>query len=142
MIEDLDHIVLTVADISATCSFYSQVLGMEVIRFGEGRQALRYGRRKINLHQHGREFMPKARRPTPGSADLCFLCSIPLEAVQGHLARHGVDIIEGPVRRTGATGPIRSLYLHDPDGNLIELAEPLDPDAADPIGGAGPRPQR
>lgn len=128
-IDHLDHLVLTVADIDAIVDFYSRVLGMQALTFGEGRKALAFGQQKINLHQAGREFEPKAERPTPGSADLCFIVATPLDAVIAHLERQGVAIIEGPVQRTGATGPIRSVYLRDPDQNLIELSNPLEPSA-------------
>ena len=121
-IERLDHLVLTVADLEATVDFYSRVLGMRPETFGEGRRALRFGDQKINLHLAGHEFEPKAERPTPGSADLCFVTETPLEEVQRHLADAGVAIEEGPVNRTGAVGPIRSVYLRDPDGNLIEIS--------------------
>lgn len=121
-IERLDHLVLTVADVAATCAFYRRVLGMETVTFGAGRKALVFGEQKINLHPAGREFEPKAMRPTPGSADLCLLAATPLVAVAAHLAACGVDIEEGPVARTGAVGPITSLYFRDPDGNLIEVA--------------------
>jgi catechol 2,3-dioxygenase-like lactoylglutathione lyase family enzyme len=121
-LDRLDHLVLTVADIEATCAFYERVLGMRRVAFGAGRVTLQFGRQKINLHQAGREFEPKALRPTPGSADLCFLAAIPLEAVIAHLAVAGVEIEEGPVARSGALGPIRSVYLRDPDGNLLEIA--------------------
>ncbi|WP_454853645.1 VOC family protein [Rhizobium binxianense] len=124
-IDHLDHLVLTVADIAATCDFYSHVLGMAVETFGEGRKALTFGNQKINLHQAGREFEPKAREPVPGSADLCFIAETPLEAVITHLAAQGVPIEEGPVERTGATGPIRSVYFRDPDGNLIEVSNSI-----------------
>lgn len=124
-LESLDHLVLTVADIAATCAFYERVLGMTVVSFGEGRTALAFGRQKINLHVAGKEFDPKARRPTPGSGDLCFLTSTPIQAVVGHLDATGTAIVEGPVRRTGATGPILSVYVRDPDGNLIEIANRL-----------------
>lgn len=124
-IDSLDHLVLTVADIEATCAFYRRVLGMEVVTFAEGRKALAFGRQKINLHPHGREFDPKAQRPTPGSGDLCFLTSTPIGEVVAHLTAQGVTIVDGPVRRTGATGPILSVYFRDPDGNLIEVANPL-----------------
>ncbi|MBD9483331.1 VOC family protein [Pseudomonas sp. PDM14] len=123
-IERLDHLVLTVADIEVTCDFYSHVLGMRAIRFGEGRTALNFGEQKINLHQRGAEFEPKAERPTPGSADLCFIVSTALEQVIEHLHACGVAIEEGPVARTGATGPIVSVYIRDPDRNLIELSRP------------------
>lgn len=119
----IDHIVLTVADIAATCEFYARVLGMTVVTFGEGRKALSFGTQKINLHQAGKEFAPKAARPTPGSADLCLIADCPLEAVIAHLAAAGVAIEEGPVPRTGATGPIRSVYFRDLDANLIEISQ-------------------
>ncbi|WP_421683893.1 VOC family protein [Stutzerimonas urumqiensis] len=125
-IDHLDHLVLTVADIEATLDFYTRVLGMHAVTFGEGRKALGFGNQKINLHQAGREFEPKAERPTPGSADLCFIVATPLVEVVAHLERHGVAIVEGPVQRTGATGPIRSVYVRDPDLNLIELSNPLE----------------
>lgn len=121
----LDHMVLTVADVSVTCDFYARVLGMEVVTFGQGRKALAFGAQKINLHQAGREFEPKAARPTPGSADLCLIAGIALDAVIAHLAAQDVAIEEGPVARTGATGPIRSVYFRDPDGNLVEVSEYL-----------------
>ncbi len=125
MIDRLDHFVLTVQDIDATCRFYEQVLKMNTVIFGNGRRALQYGGQKINLHQAGREFEPKARHPVSGSADLCFLTSVPLEQVVQHVESCGVEIIEGPVQRTGAMGPILSVYLRDPDGNLIELSQAL-----------------
>lgn len=121
-IDRLDHLVLTVADIDATVDFYVRVLGMEEVVFGAGRRALAFGASKINLHEAGREFEPKAARPTPGSADLCLITEAPLDLVTAELRRHGVAIEEGPVERTGATGPITSVYLRDPDGNLIEIA--------------------
>jgi catechol 2,3-dioxygenase-like lactoylglutathione lyase family enzyme len=121
-IERIDHLVLTVADVEATCAYYERVLGMETVTFGNGRKALVFGDQKINLHPAGREFEPKAKRPTPGSADLCLIAVTSLEVVAGHLADHGVNIEEGPVPRTGAAGPITSLYFRDPDGNLIEVA--------------------
>ena len=124
-IDSLDHLVLTVADVAASCAFYQRVLGMEVVTFGAGRQALAFGTQKINLHQSGREFEPKAQRPTPGSADLCFLTSVPLAQVQAHLAACGVVVSEGPVQRTGAQGPILSVYFRDPDLNLIEVSNRL-----------------
>jgi catechol 2,3-dioxygenase-like lactoylglutathione lyase family enzyme len=124
-IDSLDHLVLTVKDIDASCAFYSRVLGMEVVAFGAGRKALAFGAQKINLHQAGHEFEPKAQRPTPGSADLCFLTVVPLREVQQHLAACGVTITEGPVQRTGAQGPILSVYFRDPDLNLIEVSNRL-----------------
>ncbi|WP_312197331.1 VOC family protein [Stutzerimonas chloritidismutans] len=128
-IAHLDHLVLTVADIEATVGFYTCVLGMQLVTFGEGRKALTFGNQKINLHQAGREFEPKAERPTPGSADLCFIVATPLDRVIAHLETQGVSIIEGPVQRTGATGPIRSVYVRDPDLNLIELSNSMEPRA-------------
>ena len=121
-VERLDHLVLTVADIDASCAFYQRVLGMQVVTFGQGRKALAFGQQKINLHRLGAEFEPKALRPTPGSADLCLLVSTPLVEVMAHLQRCDVAIEEGPVPRTGATGPLLSVYIRDPDRNLIELA--------------------
>lgn len=118
----LDHLVLTVADIGATCDFYTRVLGMTVVTFGENRRALTFGAQKINLHQAGREFEPKAHRPLPGSADLCLIADVPLAEAEAHIRAAGVAIIEGPVRRTGAAGPIWSVYFCDPDLNLIEVS--------------------
>jgi len=125
-IDSLDHLVLTVCDIEASLSFYVRVLGMQAVEFGEGRKALVFGEQKINLHRQGREFEPRAQRPTPGSADLCFLTAVPLSEVVRHLAACHVTVIEGPVRRTGATGPILSVYFRDPDMNLIEVSNRLD----------------
>jgi catechol 2,3-dioxygenase-like lactoylglutathione lyase family enzyme len=118
----LDHLVLTVVDIEATRDFYARVLGMEEIGFGGGRRALAFGEQKINLHQQGAEFEPKALRPTPGAADLCLLTETPLAEVIRLLGNCDVTILEGPVERKGATGPIRSVYVRDPDGNLVEVA--------------------
>jgi catechol 2,3-dioxygenase-like lactoylglutathione lyase family enzyme len=124
-IEVLDHLVLTVADIDRTRDFYERVLGMETVVFGEGRHALAFGTQKINLHEAGREFEPKAAAPTPGSADLCFLTNSSVTEVVEHLEANSVEIIEGPVRRTGATGPVTSVYFSDPDGNLLEVSNHL-----------------
>jgi catechol 2,3-dioxygenase-like lactoylglutathione lyase family enzyme len=121
----LDHLVLTVADIGVTVDFYQRVMGMRAITFGDGRRALRFGEQKINLHEVGREFDPRARRATPGSADLCFLVEEPVETLVSQLAGLGVPIEVGPVTRSGALGPIRSIYFRDPDGNLIEVAHQL-----------------
>ena len=121
-IEAVDHLVLTVKEIDATCAFYSRVLGMRVISFGGGRKALAFGMQKINLHQQGREFEPKALSPTPGSADLCLITTTPLPQVIAHLAANKVEIIAGPVARTGAVGAIESVYFRDPDGNLLEVS--------------------
>lgn len=118
----LDHLVLTVRSIETTCAFYASVLGMEVVTFGEGRKALTIGSQKINLHEQGKEFEPKAAQPTPGSADLCFITDAPLSEIIEHLNSLGVAILEGPVGRTGAVGPIRSVYFRDPDANLIEVS--------------------
>jgi catechol 2,3-dioxygenase-like lactoylglutathione lyase family enzyme len=125
MIRSLDHLVLTVADIDRTCAFY-QALGMRRTTFAGGRVALAFGRQKINLHQAGAEFEPKAAHATPGSADLCFLVERPVAEIAAALAAKGLSVIEGPVRRTGARRPLLSLYLRDPDGNLIELSNELD----------------
>lgn len=121
-IDRLDHLVLTVADIERTCAFYSGILGFEVLRFGEGRVALGFGNQKINLHQTGKEFEPKALRPTAGSGDLCFIAATPVDEVIRELNAAGVTIEEGPVERTGAIGRIRSIYLRDPDQNLLEIS--------------------
>ena len=121
-INRLDHLVLTVNNIEATCSFYKRVLGMKVVVFGGGRKALSFGAQKINLHQKGKEYEPKALKPIPGSADLCFITSVPISEVITHLNSCGIEIIEGPAIRTGATGPIISIYFRDPDLNLIEVS--------------------
>jgi catechol 2,3-dioxygenase-like lactoylglutathione lyase family enzyme len=121
-IDRLDHIVLTVTDIDRTVAFYTRVLGMQEQTFSAGRRALSFGRQKINLHQAGLEFEPKAMHPTPGSGDLCFIANVPLDAVQQHLAACEVSVEEGPVDRTGALGPIRSVYIRDPDANLVEIS--------------------
>jgi catechol 2,3-dioxygenase-like lactoylglutathione lyase family enzyme len=124
-IDAIDHLVLTVRDIEASCAFYAQVLGMEVITFGTQRIALGFGQQKINLHRHGDEIEPKASSPTPGSADRCLLTSVPLADAMVHLQRYGIEVLEGPVERRGATGPLVSLHFRDPDGNLIELSNPV-----------------
>ena len=121
-IERLDHLVLTVADIERTCAFYADILGVTAETFGQGRKALRFGDQKINLHRAGHEFEPKAEKPTPGSGDLCFIAETPLTEVVPHLRRRGVAIEVGPVERDGAAGPLVSVYIRDPDGNLIEIA--------------------
>jgi catechol 2,3-dioxygenase-like lactoylglutathione lyase family enzyme len=123
MIDRLDHLVLTTADEAGCVHFYCGVLGMELQTFGEGRKAFVFGRQKINLHIRGREFEPKAEHPTPGALDLCFIAAVPLQQVQARLAKHGIAIECGPVQRTGACGPIRSVYVRDPDRNLIEISE-------------------
>lgn len=121
-IERLDHLVLTVADIEATCRFYERVLGMEPITFGDNRRALRFGLHKINLHAVGREAEPKAERPTPGSGDLCLITLTPIADVMRHLQACNVPILLGPVTRSGALGPITSVYFRDPDANLLEVS--------------------
>jgi catechol 2,3-dioxygenase-like lactoylglutathione lyase family enzyme len=121
-VDRLDHLVLTVASVDAAVAFYTRVLGMEVVRFGAGRTALTFGTSKINLHEAGKEFEPKALRPTPGSADVCLIVDGDVAEVIAELVAAGITIEEGPVERTGATGPIVSCYLRDPDQNLIELS--------------------
>jgi catechol 2,3-dioxygenase-like lactoylglutathione lyase family enzyme len=121
-ITSLDHLVLTVRDLDATVRFYVEGLGMELREFEEGRKALHFGAQKINLHLSGREFEPKAATPVPGSADLCFLTDSPLSDVVRQLEADGHRVIEGPVERAGAQGPLLSIYLRDPDGNLVEIA--------------------
>ncbi|MBT2679247.1 VOC family protein [Bacillus sp. ISL-35] len=121
-IEALDHLVLTVEDIKKTCDFYHKVLGMQVITFGENRKALKFGSQKINLHEKGKEFEPKASKPVPGSADLCFITNMELIKVEAHFKNCNIAIEEGPVKRTGAIGEITSIYIKDPDGNLIEIS--------------------
>jgi|GEM_PF-87013 len=124
-IERIDHLVLTVQSITASCDFYTNILGMNMVRFGNNRTALVFGQQKFNLHEVGHEFEPKARQATPGAADLCLICSTPLDQAAAHLKQTGVAIIEGPVQRSGAHGLIESLYIRDPDGNLIELSRYL-----------------
>ncbi len=133
-IKAIDHIVLTVADIDRSCEFYSSVLGMEVSRFGASnaggmdqdtvvqRTALSFGQQKINLHEYGNEFNPHAGQPLPGSADLCFITQTPLSDVMAHLQKLGVPVQIGPVARTGALGPLESVYIRDPDENLLEIS--------------------
>ncbi|MDH3597454.1 MAG: VOC family protein [Rhodospirillales bacterium] len=121
-LERLDHLVLTVRDIEATSAFYEKVLGMRRETFGEGRTALHYGRQKINLHPHPSPIDPKAAKPDPGSADLCFVAATPLEQVIAHLETCGVAVELGPVPRSGAQGPMTSVYFRDPNDNLIEVS--------------------
>ena len=123
MIGHLDHLVLTTRDKAACIDFYTRVLGMRLETFGVGRHAFKFGAQKINLHEAGKEFLPKADLPTPGSLDLCFIAAVPLDVFIAHLAALGIAIVEGPVARTGANWPIRSVYLRDPDRNLIEVSE-------------------
>lgn len=122
LIDRIDHLVLTVRDIAATCAFYSRVLEMRVETFADGRTALHFGQQKINLHQAGHEFEPRALHPAPGTADFCLISQTPLAQVIAHLQAHGVAIVEGPVAKTGALGPMQSVYIRDPDGNLVEIA--------------------
>jgi len=124
-VDGLDHLVLTVRDVEETCAFYSRVLVMEVVAFGGGRRALAFGSQKINLHEQGCELEPRAGRPMPGSADMCFVTEVPLGEVASHLRLCGVAIVEGPVERTGATLAILSLYFRDLDENLIEVSNAL-----------------
>lgn len=124
-IERLDHLVLTVADPEATAAFYQRVLGLRRETFAGGRLALRFGAQKLNLHPAAAPFVPHARHPLPGSADLCFVVAGELAAAQAHVVACGVEVLEGPVARTGATGPITSFYFRDPDGNLIEVSNYL-----------------
>jgi len=121
-IDRIDHVVMTVRSVDATCAFYERVLGMQPVTFAGGRRALAFGRQKINLHEAGREFEPKAHLAAPGTLDICLVTTTPLPQVIEHLARCNVTIIEGPVAKTGATGPLRSVYFRDPDQNLIEVS--------------------
>ncbi|WP_321931112.1 VOC family protein [Paraburkholderia guartelaensis] len=123
LIDHLDHLVLTCVDPEATKHFYTEVLQMQLETFGAGRLAFRFGNQKINLHVRGAEFEPKAHVPVPGALDLCFIAAVPLDAVIAHLAEKNWLIVEGPVERTGATQKIRSVYVRDPDLNLIEISE-------------------
>src|SRR5438445_4338149 len=121
-IDCIDHVVLTVKNIDATCEFYAKAMGMEIVTFGEGRKALSFGSQKINLQQLGRESTLKAEKPTPGSADICFITSVSLPDVIAHLNSCGVKLIGGPVERNGARGVMMSVYFRDPDMNLIEVS--------------------
>ena len=121
----LDHLVLTVMDVEKTCAFYCGVLGMKRMTFSEGRTALHFGHQKINLHAFDWDYYLKAKTPTPGSADLCFIVDIAVDEWATELAEKEIQLIEGPVKRTGAAGPLRSIYFRDPDGNLIELSNAL-----------------
>lgn len=122
VIDRIDHIVLTVHDLERTLDFYSRVLGMEQVTFAGDRRGLAFGRQKLNLHQAGREFEPKALSPAPGAIDLCFIAVSPLSEVIEKLKAEGVAIIQGPVAKTGAMGPMQSIYFRDPDGNLLEIS--------------------
>jgi len=122
MIRSIDHIVLTVRDIDATLKFYVGFLGMKEVSFRGGRKALEFGSQKINIHEYGNEFEPKAKLPVPGAIDICFITDTSIEDVAERAAEHGIEVVEGPVERTGAEGPILSLYFRDPDLNLIEVS--------------------
>jgi catechol 2,3-dioxygenase-like lactoylglutathione lyase family enzyme len=125
MIDHVDHIVLTTRDKAACIRFYTEVLGMKLVTFEtptEERLAFSFGTQKINLHEWGREFEPRAHVAVPGSLDLCFIAAVPLDQVMKTLERKGIRILEGPVRKTGAVGPIRSVYVRDPDLNLVEIS--------------------
>jgi catechol 2,3-dioxygenase-like lactoylglutathione lyase family enzyme len=126
LIDHLDHLVMTCIDVRTTTRFYVEVLQMQVETFGEGRTALRFGDQKINLHQRGAEFAPRAHLPVPGALDLCFMAAVPLVDVVTHLKRCNWPIVEGPVIRTGATKKIRSIYVRDPDLNLVEISVPIE----------------
>ncbi|MDA0845719.1 MAG: VOC family protein [Candidatus Puniceispirillaceae bacterium] len=126
-ISSIDHIVMTVADMSKTIDFYCSVLGTTMVEFapptgGPVRKSLHFGKQKINLHDAAAPYVPHAKAPQAGSVDLCFISTQPLDDWQRHLASHGVSVEEGPVRKTGANGPLMSLYIRDPDGNLIEIS--------------------
>ncbi len=121
-VDRLDHLVLTVKNIEISCAFYTKVMGMRAVTFQGGRKAVAFGNQKINFHEYGQEFNPKAMDPSPGSADLCFITRVPIAQIINHLDTCGVTIIEGPVERTGAMGPMTSVYIRDPDQNLIEIA--------------------
>jgi catechol 2,3-dioxygenase-like lactoylglutathione lyase family enzyme len=122
MIDRLDHLVLTVKDVATTCDFYQRVLGVEIVTFAGGRKGLAFGRNKINLHQQGKEFEPKADRPTPGSADFCLITESPIAEVIKRLQLAHVPIVQGPVEKIGALGPMVSVYFRDPDLNLVEVS--------------------
>lgn len=124
LVRAIDHFVLTCGDVEATVAFYERALGMTGETFAGGRRALAFGSQKINLHQAGAEFTPRAERPVPGSADFCLLSEVPVAEVAAHLATLGIVLVEGPVAKTGATGPLTSIYFRDPDGNLVEVSNP------------------
>ena len=129
LIDRIDHVVLTVRDLDRTCAFYRDVLGFEVVTFGAGRKGLSFGSQKLNLHQYGKEFEPKAQHPTPGSVDLCFITRTPLDQVRRELAEKGIAVEVGPVEKVGAIGTLLSVYVRDPDHNLIEIANYIREDA-------------
>ena len=123
MIDHLDHLVITTAHLDECIDFYTRVLGMKLEEFGGGRLALKFGQQKFNLHVKGKEFEPKATIAMPGALDFCLIAAIPLDQVITKLAAHRVPIVEGPVAKTGAVYPLRSVYVRDPDGNLVEISE-------------------
>jgi len=131
MIDRIDHFVLTVRSVDVTCGFYTSCLGFRRVDREGGPTSLRFGRQKINVHQADHPFEPKARKPTEGSADFCLIAAVPLRDVLDRLARLEVPVELGPVERHGALGPMRSIYFRDPDGNLVEVSEYLDPDPSD-----------
>jgi catechol 2,3-dioxygenase-like lactoylglutathione lyase family enzyme len=126
LVSRIDHFVLTVASVEATCAFYEKALGLETVTFNEGRRALSFGEQKINLHQHGAEFVPHARAIAPGSGDFCLTTMVPLDEIIAHLKAAGVEIEQGPVPKTGARSKLRSVYFRDPDGNLVEVSNEVD----------------
>ncbi len=121
-IDRIDHVVMTVQNLERTCAFYESVLGFEVVTFGPGRKALKFGLQKLNLHEHGKEFEPKASAPAPGAIDICFISETPIESIMQELTQKNIAIEEGPVQRSGAVGSLVSVYLRDPDGNLLEIS--------------------
>ena len=122
MIDHIDHIVLTTRDLEGCTRFYSDVLGMKLEKFAQGRLALKFGSQKINLHEWGKEFEPRAHVAAPGTLDLCFIASVPLEKVIQRFNEKKIPILEGPVAKTGAKGPMQSVYVRDPDLNLVEIS--------------------
>lgn len=125
MIKNLDHLVLTTTNLEACLDFYQRILKMQIVTFGDHRYALQFGTQKINIHQYGKEFEPKAHLPVPGALDLCFITEEPLDNVKAHIEMEGIKILEGPIQRTGAQGAILSIYIRDPDLNLIEISQYL-----------------
>ena len=124
-VSKLDHFIITANNLEKTIDFYSRILGMEQQTYSDGRKALIFGDQKINLHEAGKEFKPHAQNPLPGSADLCFITRTPMQQVISHLTTCNVSIIEGPLEKSGASGPLFSIYIRDPDNNLIEIANEI-----------------
>ena len=124
-VKKIDHLVLTTGDIEQTIKFYTTILGMELISLKDGRKSLKFGTQKINLHKTGQEISPHAKHPLPGSTDLCLITGTSIQQVVEHLNSYGITIIKGPVKRIGATGPLLSIYIQDPDGSLIEISNQL-----------------